>query len=613
MADTILADARAYFEESQAASSVIREAASEDISFARLGKQWPELMERQRELEGRPCLVINGLPAVIRQVVNDARQNKPGISVHPVDGGADYDTAEVIGGLLRAIERNSNAGVAYDTAIDNAVTCGLGFFRIEIDYAHAESFDMEATIKRIANPLSVHWDTASQEVDASDWRYAFVSDYMPRAEFKKKYPKASMIDWDGGWGDRDPNWGDEDNVRLSEYWQREEFKKKIYQFQDGSVFSEELALDAAKRWAVEMGFDPAIVADAPKKLLLAELFARPGMAPTRERMATGYKVIQRLITGVDVLEESIWPGTTIPICPVWGEEVVHEGIRYFRGLIRDARGPQMMKNFWRSAETELVALAPKTPFIMEEGQIPDDEAEKWQTANTRSYAYLMYKAVNGAPPPQRQPMPTVPAGAVQAALNASDDIKQVTGIYDASLGARGNETSGRAISARQRQSDNSTFHFIDNLSRAIQYAGRCLVEVVGSVYSERQAIQILGKDMAPQVVKLTQENGGTQGQEGEQRLYNLSVGRYDVTVQTGPAYATQREETRAALMELVQGDPEAKLVLGDLILKNMDFPEADEAAKRIQMLQQMKMQQMMPPQPPMAPPGAPQLPPPQAA
>lgn len=591
--DATLREARSYFEQSQAASSTIRQHASDDIEFARLAVQWPEAIKRQRQLEGRPCLTINRLPSLIRQVVNDARQNKPGISVHPVDGGADYDTAEVIGGLIRAIERNSNAGVAYDTAIDNSVTCGFGFFRIEIDYAHAESFDMEATIKRIANPLSVHWDTASQEVDASDWRYAFVSDYMPREEFKKRYPKAAAVDWEGSWQDRDPNWGDEDSVRLAEYWLREEVKKNIYQFADGSVFSEQQAVDAARRWAVQMGYDPAIVADAPKKLLLNELFSLPGMAPTREREACSYKVTQRLITGVDVLEEKVWPGTFIPICPVWGEEVVYQGIRYFRGLIRDARDPQAMLNFWRSASTELVALAPKTPYIVAEGQISDSEAEKWQTANTRSHAYLEYVPVPNAPTPQRQTMPSVPAGALQEALNASDDIKSVTGIFDAALGARSNETSGRAIMARQRESDNSTFHFIDNLSRAIQYAGRCLVEVVGSIYSERQAIQILGKDMAPKVVRLTTENGGTQGQvgaDGQERLYNLSVGRYDVTVQTGPAYATQREETRAALLELVQGDPEAKLVLGDLILKNMDFPEADEAAKRIQMLQQLKLQ-----------------------
>jgi hypothetical protein len=586
--DALLRDALDRFRASEDGSAEIRKQALEDIEFARLGKQWPDEVVRMRKLEGRPCLTINRLPSFIRQVVNDARQNKPAMAVHAVDGGADYQTAQVLGGLLRSIERASNAGVAYDTAIEQAVTGGFGFFRIVTDYAHEDSFDIEARIERVPNSMSVHWDTNSLAFDASDWEYAFVSDMLTEREYKKAYPKADPVDFDAGLGDDDAYWRADNTVRVAEYFLRVERERKIVQLSDGRVIRRE-ELEAPQEVMPGL-LMPGI-----------EVLAMAGITPTRERSAKYCTVTRRVMTSQEVLSEDEWPGSMIPICPVWGEEVIFRNRRHFRSLVRDARDPQAMFNFWRTASTEMVALAPRAPFLVATGQIPaGPEGSKWGSANTRSYPYLSYNPVNGAPMPQRQAFPAVPAGAIQEALNAADDMKAVMGIYDASLGARSNETSGRAILARQRESDVSTFHFIDNLSRAIQYGGRVLLEVVRSAYSQRQAVQILGPDQAESVAKLTQENP-----DPANGLFNLDVGKYDVTVKVGASYATQREEAREALLELMRADPRAALVLGDLALKNMDFPGADEAAERVQMLQQMELARMAPPQQPaMAPPGA---------
>ncbi len=578
--DALIRDAMDRFRASEDGSADIRLAALEDTEFARLGKQWPDEVVKTRRQEGRPCLTINRLPSFIRQVVNDARQNKPAIAVHAIDGGADYATAQVLGGLMRSIERASNAGVAYDTAIEHAVTGGFGFFRIATDYAHEDSFDIEARIERVPNPMSVHWDTNSMAFDASDWEYAFVSDMLTEAEFKRAYPKAAPVDFTSGLGDDDAYWRSEKTVRVAEYFLRTEKTRKVVQMSDGSVMRSE-DLDAPQ----EIG--PGLM------LPRIELMAMEGIVPNRERDAKYCTVTRRVLTAQEVLSEELWPGTMIPICPVWGEEVVFRNRRYFRSLVRDARDPQAMFNFWRTASTEMVALAPRAPFLVANGQIPaGPEGTKWGSANTRSFPYLSYNPVQGAPMPQRQAFPSVPAGAIQEALNAADDMKSVMGIYDASLGARSNETSGRAIMARQRESDVATFHFIDNLSRAIQYSGRVLLEVIRSAYSERQAVQILGPDMAESVVSLTRDNP-----DPAKGLFNLDVGKYDVTVKVGASYATQREEAREALLELMRADPRAALVLGDLALKNMDFPGADEAAERVRMLQQMELQRMAPPQP----------------
>lgn len=619
MPDKIIKEALERFKFSQDGSSQIREWALEDIRFGRLGEQWPEDVRKMRQEEGRPCLTVNRLPSFIRQVVNDARQNKPSITVHPVDSGADYDTAQVIGGLIRSIERGSNAALAYDTAIDQAASSGFGFFRITTDYCHSETFDQEARIERVANQFSVHWDVSSTAFDSSDWEYAFVDELLSRAEFKRRYPKADhdYANWPEGVGEGMEDWTDEDKVRIAEYWQRIEKKRKIVRLTDGRV----LRADQLEQPQMLLGMD-----GNPITLSLKDALALEGVAINGEREAAYYEVKRRMISPVEVLSEDDWPGQTIPICPVWGEEVIYRGKRHFRSLIRDARDPQMMLNYWRSASTELAGQAPKAPWLVPTGGIPPHEMQKWLTANSRNYAFLEYDPTAGAMP-SRIPFAGPPAAALTEAANAQDDMKSTMGIYDASLGARSNETSGRAIRARQAESDKGTFHFIDNMARAIQSAGRILIEIIPSLYSTRQTIQILGDDERQRVERVTAAVGAPPSAEDpDGKIYNLAAGKYDVTVTVGPNYQTQRQQTVDAMTELFRANPASAEVLGDVYVKNMDWPGSDKAAERIQVLQYAQgmrlglppavleaqfpeIARQFPPQPPPMPPGmAPQPP-----
>lgn len=613
-AEPIIKEALERFQDSESGTTENRQDLRDDIRFARLGEQWPTSpvdIKKQRESEGRPCLTINKLPASIRQVVNESRQNKPGIKVSPVDNGADINTAEVIGGLIRSIERGSNAEIAYDTAIDNAVSGGFGFFRIGIDYAHDETFNLEARIERIPNPLMVHWDPTSTEFDASDWEYGFISDFITEDQFKKRYPKASMVAFEGDSDDLVNHWIQDEQIRIAEYWLRTEGRRDILMLSNGAIVRADTLPELGRQMFDGLGQDAKGVSDdelAQGYLLLN------GLEETRRRTVTYHEVTRRIMSGVEVLVEDKWPGSTIPICPVWGEEVFVDGRRHFRSMIRDAKDPQTMFNFWRSASTELVALAPRAPWVGPKG-FAKGSVEKWQTANTRSHAFLEYDPAAGSPP-QRMPFAGVPAGALQEALNASDDIKAIVGIYDASLGARSNETSGKAINARDRQSDTSNFHFIDNLARAIRYAGRVLVEIIPSVYGQNETIRILGEDHAEKVVKLTQEAGGPQlpGVDGEPELYNLTVGKYDVTVSTGPSFATQREETRETLIQIMREVPGSAAVLGDIVMEQMDFPGADKVAKRLKLFlpPQVQAAEGMPVSMPIPGAAGPQPGPPQA-
>lgn len=580
MTDEIVRDALERFEESQDGSSFNRDWHEEDTRFARMGDQWPDRVKRDREAEGRPCLTVNRMNSSIRQVVNDARQNKPSIKVSPVDSGGDPDTAEVINGIVRSVERRSNADVAYDTAIDHAVTGGFGFWRLSIDYVSEETFDQEIRVNRIINPLMVHWDTNSTEFDASDWAYGFVSDWLTQEEFERKYPNAdSKAAFPGDPRDSSSYWLEDDKIRIAEYFLRE-------------VRSEKLLLVGIYDMATQRPIPVPMDADEFKevKQRAAEL-GMPEPEVLRERDVEKFHVKRYVLNANEVLngDGEDWPGSTIPIIPVWGDEVVSEGRRWFRSMIRDARDPQIMYNYWRTASTELVALAPKAPWVVAEGQIAQEDMADWQSSNVRSLAMLKYQPVQGAAMPQRQGFAGVPAGALQEALNASNDIEETTGLFPANRGKPSNETSGRAIMARQREGDTSNFHFIDNLNRAIRYAGQCMVEIIPAVYGPRQAVQILGEDSSEKVVKLAQ--GGGQLPDGE-KLYDLNTGRYDVHVKSGPSYATQREEARETLVEIMRQVPGSAPILGDVLMEHLDFVGADKVAKRLQTLLPQPIQQM---------------------
>lgn len=567
--DDLLREAREAFQRASDVENDNRQTALEDIRFARAGEQWPADIVKQRQIEGRPCLTINKLPAFIRQVVNDARQNKPSIKVHPADSGADPETAEVINGLIRNIEYTSNADIAYDTATECAVTGGFGYIRVGLDYAFDDSFDMDIQIKRVSNPFSVYGDPNSTAADSSDWDTAFVVDRLSKSQFEAQYKGKATVDWDStAWtGLKGTDWLNDDGVLVAEWWQREEKDRIIVMTQDGMIFGKD-----------ELENDPDL-----QTLLQAGVLQIHG-----ERTTKTHKVTQRIMSGADVLETNDWMGRYIPIIPVYGDEFDIEGKRYFRSMIHNAIDSQRAFNYWRTAATELVALAPKVPYIGPKGAF-DTDIDRWNTANTKSHPFLEY---DGQVPPQRQPLDTgAAAGSLQEALNASDDMKAIIGIYDASLGARSNETSGRAIMARQREGDVSTFHFIDNMSRAIRHTGRILIDLIPKVYTGPRIVRIIGEDGSQAPKQINKEAPATDkkgnpvtDEQGNpvMAMHDLTSGKYDLTVSTGPSFTTRREEAAMQMTEMIRAFPQAATIVGPELAKNLDWPGADEIAEKME-------------------------------
>lgn len=564
--DDIIQEAKDKFEESQDVWAENHLRYEDDIRFGRLGKQWREEDEELRTKQSRPSLTINRMPAFIRQVVNDARQNKPSIKVHPNDDFADPEVAEVINGIIRNIEQTSKADLAYDTATDCAASGGFGYLRVTMDYADDDTFDMDIGIERIINPLTVFPDASDLEADSADWNNCIITEMKPRKEFEKEWPDAELIDWSSGSSDdQDQDWFEVDSIRIAEYWVREPVEKEVLLMASGDTILREVYEE-----------------------LEAEYIAI-GNEIVNSRMVDSFEVTQYILNGQEVLETNAFPGKFIPIVPVYGEEVYIDGVRHFLSLIHFAKDPQRIYNYWRSASAELVALAPKAPYIGKTGSFNTDR-ESWETANTDNHAFLEF---DGDIPPQRQPFAGPPAGALQEALNASDDMKTVIGINDNGLGQSSNEIAGVAIRQRRSEGDTSTFHFVDNMARAIRHTGNIIVGLIPHVYSRARMVRVLGEDGAPQTVAvnqpLTKQEQMLQGEAIERReamnqVYDLTVGKYDVTVKSGPSFATQREEAREGMISVLQAFPQAAAITGDLVVEAMDWPNSDVFAKRLKSL-----------------------------
>lgn len=589
--DDLLKEGREAFQTASEAEKENRDTYIADVRFAREGMQWDSEAAQMRQQSRRPCLTINKLEAFIRQVVNDARQNKPSISVHPADSGADRETADLISGLIRNIEYTSDADIAYDTATECAVSGGFGYFRIGLDQSAPESEEMDLSIRRIANPLSVYGDPNSTAADSSDWDSAFVVDRLSKAQYQSQYgKKKEHVDFDdnsawdesGAWRSTDEG---EETCLIAEWWKRDEVEKTYVVLDNGST------VEATQLQGEDA--DPDLVQG-----LEIGLFK-----PVREFKGKGKKTTQTIMSGAEIISQRDWPGLYIPLVPVYGLEFNIKGKTYRRSLIYNAKDAQMMFNVWRSTSTELVGLAPKTPWIGPTGAFETDQ-DRWNTANTHSHAYLEY---DGIQPPQRIPLDSGPAaGALQEALNASDDMKAIMGMYDASLGARSNETSGKAIMARQREGDVSTFHFQDNMARAIRHAGRILIDLIPKVYTGERMVRIMGEDGKAEVKQIGKpyqvtdpktgepmsQPTGVMGPDGNpmmkpiMALHDLNAGKYDLTVQTGPSFTTRREEAAASMTELIRAFPQAAPIIGPELAKNLDWPGAEKIAEKMEAMSQ---------------------------
>ena len=541
--DDVIARAKKRAESAQSASAEIYRKARSDLRFLsdEPGAQWEPEDYQNRIQRKRPVLEIDQLKQFVNQVANDAKMNTPNITVIPHAGGADVETAEIIQGIIKDIEYYSNADSAYDLAVTSAIKCSVGFIRLEHKYVDEQSFDQELCIKRVPFPLSVYLDGQSTEIDGSDAKYAFVFEDIPVDDFKERYPNKDAVSFEASEFIQDRMLGEnEDTVRIVEYFELIEKKQTITVDDMGNVVEGE---------------------DGNKK----------------REVVTSVKVMRYVLSGADVLEESVFPGKYIPIVPVYGEESFIDGKKQYHSLIRKSKDPQRRYNYWASTEGDLLMRAPKGMFLAAEGTTEDYASDYLDSEKSMVVRYRTEDA-GGKPanPPQYIPPPQIPSGIVNAMGQALEDIKSTMGLYNAFLGQKSNETSGVAINARKQEGDRAVFHFADNLTKSITHLGQIIVYAMPDIYDTPRIVKMVSKEGNNKDVGI---NGMVA--EGQKRDYYITEGIYNVRVVTGPNYATQRQQAAEFYQKILQTNIDLMPVIGDLAFEHMDFPGSQQVATRL--------------------------------
>lgn len=536
----------------------------DDLRFCTLD-QWPAQIRKDRENDpngARPCLTIDKINQYIAQVVNDMRQNRPAIKVRPVDDGADVETAKVFAGIIRHIEDQSNASVAYETAGESQTRIGLGYLRVITQFSSPESFDQDIFIRSIPDTFSVYLSPHLQP-DGSDAEYGFVLEDVAIEVFEREHPQAKTNgDLFLDIGDS-PSWRTEKTIKRAEYFYKEYETKELLFLTDGTT-------------------------------IFADQYDGPAENIVRTRKTETFTVKWCKLTGIEILKKEDWAGKYIPIIEVTGKEAFVEGRRVLWGLVRPAKDNLRMYNYWASAITEKIGLSPKTPFIGAKGQFAGVETQ-WKNANKENRAYLEYEAIdingNALPAPKRPDPAPIETAMVQMMSTIEHDVQASLGMFRAAVGESQGQQSGRALLALERSSDTGTFNFPDNLSRSIRYVGKILVDIIPKIIDTKKIQHILGEDGESSAVHLDPEQQQSSrkitGLDGSiKNIYNLGAGTFDVSVTSGPSYNTKRMEAAAVFTDLAKGasDPASAAVMRYLTVKNSDFTSSEEAISALKAL-----------------------------
>jgi hypothetical protein len=576
-----LAEMRKRYSRARDHWAPIYDQALEDIRFIAVpGHQWDAKLKARRG--DRACYEFPKLKGHVRQVVNEMRQNRPGGKVRGVEE-SDQALAEIMQGMCRNIESMSNADQAYDIAFEQGVQGGIGYWRMTTDYASQDDFDLDIFIKPIRNFVAVKFDPAAVEIDRSDANWCFVEELISKDDFERRYPKADLSDFDTDHECRD--WWENGQVRVAEYWYKEPVKRTLLALSSGdTVFEDEVK---------------------PEELKAA------GITILKTRDVDDKKVYMRLANGREFLTKPYeFPSKYIPIVPCWGEIENIDGEDHIQGMVRPSKDQQRLHNVHRTAAIEAVAKAPKAPFLLKLKWIKGLE-HFWNKANAEDYPYLPVND-QAEQMPQRATQAEVPAALIQLAALDNDDLKAATGIYDASLGARSNETSGIAIGQRKQQGATATFHYIDNLGYAIRQTYRILIDMIPRVYDTPRVVRILGEDGGAKWKQLYHE---VQDPETGQPvvLNDISKGKYDVVVTVGPSFATQRMESVAAYAEMAgqvgAQFPPLAAILAYQVVKNTDLPGSEDVEKALRrvLVGQGLLEPQEGDQPPQPPPPDPRV------
>jgi Phage P22-like portal protein len=572
--EALVSRIRNFYDEGVGAWEENRRMHSEDLNFIynseAMGQWDPVVLQNRR---GKPCYTFNRCIGPVNIVVSDMRQTKPAGKVRPASDGASEPVAEIYGGLCRSIEQASRAEQIYKEQYKYAVAGGFGAWRIMPVYMADDgegAFDQVLRVINIANPQTVIWDPQCADPCAGDANRCIVAERIHEDIYHSLYKDGSGQSLNVS---RDSyGWFTDNEVRIGEYFERVPTEKWIAKMTDGTVKTYDQELKD-----VEKGFDEhGITHDQHGVTRIAK--DKRGHLMVRKTIV--WKVLWVKIDGSNVLEGPyIYDWKRIPVVRCPGRYINIEGRKKFQSLIRHAKDAQRSYNSRSSDMIERSALIPKAPYLVTETMIKGYENE-WNQANVQSRPYLPYNidkiAPEGGMPFRVAPL-DLPQGAIALAQMAISDIQATIGYYDPALGNSEamDRTPAKALVQHTKRSDLGSYEFVDGFGAALQLTWEMFVDMIPHTYDAERTEIIIGHDGMEKLVGLNQV------MDDETVMNDLKKGAYDVTVTIGPSYQTARQETLATLIDAAEAMPMVSQFCPDLLVKNIDSPDAQEMARRL--------------------------------
>ena len=552
--------------------------AEQDMRFA-YSEQWDPNAKSKRGRQSRPALTMNQIPEYINKVVGAARQSR--FSVHVTQSGGVQGLmsaaagrrtpAEVVEGIVRDIEHRSNAGHEYTAALQNAVESGFGWLRVRTEWRDDNPFFPEAVVERVKHRFSVLMDPLARDATLADADWGTVSAYLTRRQFEAHFPSrdSSTVREGSAWDGMQPeflNWyGRGNHVTVTDYYWKEPAVRtalRLEHLESG---------ESVECWRDEV---------AP---VLDEMADRGWIVAAEKRVSTSRVFVARC-SAREILEGPwVWPGTSIPIVLVPGRQVDFKDRTEYFSLHRHAHDAQRMANLNFSNAMERNTLSPKATWVATEDQLAGRETE-WRDDNVNLKRVLLYRHLEGVPMPSRVAGAEPPVSEFQLLAESRRMVMDTIGIHQAGLGAKSNETSGRAILQRQAASDQGSYEFVDNLALAVGQVGRILVQVIPRIYRGRAAAHILLPDGRGDTVQLglaVQDRGSGR----EIAVDALSMSRFSCVAHTGPQADSVKHEFNSFLLsEWGKTNPEVLRAVIDYLVLNMGIDNSREIAGRLRRL-----------------------------
>lgn len=549
------------------------------------GAQWEDGLRLQ--FDNKPRFEVNKLHMACVRIFNEYRANRISVAFDPTNDDADKQTAEMLEGAYRHDERHSGGQEAYDNAFEEGVAGGMGAWRLRNVYADEDDED-DDTQKIVIEPIydadsSVFFSLDGKRYDKSDAGRCWVITSMSRDEYAEKWGEPPEDDYGlpstaQGTSFRkvqkmtEFDWYTPDVIYVAEYYVKEEKKKKV------------LVYRLPGQNKKDRKFDESELTEQDRQDMLDQ-----GYQHIRTRTVKARRVHKWIHDGSRVLEDcGIIAGPNIPIVPFYGKRAYIDNQERIMSHIRLGKDAQRLFNMQISLLAMISALSPRRKPIFTPEQM-SGHAVKWANDNIDDNPFLL---INGIANGNGGLIPAGPIGYTEPP-NVPEPLAALMQLTDASIKElTGNQEAGEQVASNisdalmervQDKVDMMAFIYMDNMSKSIQRSGEIWLGMFREIADEDgRKIPTLGEDGKRGVAVLRQPR---MVDGASQMVNDPSRGKFQVTVDTGPAFKSRRDKTVRSLVAVLQyvDDPKLKQIITSLALTNMDGEGIDDLQEYLRM------------------------------